>query len=62
MSSTVADHGPGPAQFQPNLRPNQNEHNYLVQKFGEKYTQLVQRYGAVELITDEEVRFVVSNT
>lgn len=54
MASNVADHRP--AQFQPALRPDQNERGYLVQKFGEKYTQLVQRYGAVELITDEEVR------
>jgi len=56
MASTVADHEPGPAQFQASLRPDQNEYNYFVQKFGEKYKQLVQRYGAVELITDEEVR------
>ena len=56
MASNVADNEPGPAKFQAALRPNQNEHNFLVQKFGEKYTQLVQRYGAAELITDEEVR------
>ena len=57
MANTVADHEPGPAQFQAALRPDLNKHIYLVQKFGEKYTQLVQRYGAAELITDEEVRF-----
>lgn len=57
MASTMADHEPGPPQFQAALRPDPHEHDYLVQKFGEKYTQLVQRYGAAELITDEEVRF-----
>ena len=61
MASTVADHEPGPAQFQAALRPDQDSHNYLVQKFGDKYTQFVQRYGAAELIRDEEVRLSFSN-
>jgi hypothetical protein len=61
MASTVADHEPGPAQFQAALRPDQDSHNYLVQKFGDKYTQFVQRYGAAELISDEEVRLSFSN-
>jgi len=55
MASTSVVAEAGPAQFQAPSRPDHDAQNYLIQKFGDKYTQLVQRYGAVEMIRDEEV-------
>ena len=57
MPSNVTE--AGPAQFQA-VGLDEDLYNFLAQKFGDKYIQLIHRYGAAEMISDEEVR--LSNT
>jgi hypothetical protein len=57
MASNIPESGP--AQFQA-MWPDEDSHNYLVQKFGDKYIHLIHRYGAAEMISDEEVRLWIT--